>query len=183
MSGVAASFRQATAVLKLLAETKWTKDEMQRRFFARWGLLRQIAEAVDEIGEEQVRAMHPLFYNKSCDVAGSTLPTEMTVGGRVYEILSFLKEGEVCVRGDVMAERVNETNDHLGEDDCEHLLVHQSEIPTALRGKVFFVFTDWRRPDCLGYVAYLGWGRDGWFQDWFLPSVDWSVCSRFLRRK
>ena len=66
MSGVAASFDQATGILKLLCETKWTKAEMQRRFFARWGLLRDIAVALDDpqLSEEQVRAMHPLFYKK-----------------------------------------------------------------------------------------------------------------------
>ncbi|MBU1146656.1 hypothetical protein KKD80_03875 [Patescibacteria group bacterium] len=84
MSGVAASFDQATGVLKLLCETKWTKAEMQRRFFARWGLLRDIAVALDDpqLTEDQVRAMHPLFYRKG-EVA--ELPTEMTVGGVTYD--------------------------------------------------------------------------------------------------
>ncbi len=66
MSGVAASFDQATGILKLLCETKWTKDEIQRRFFAHWGVLRDIAVALGDgkLTEEQVRAMHSLFCNK-----------------------------------------------------------------------------------------------------------------------
>lgn len=76
MSGVAASFDQATGILKLLCETKWTKAEMQRRFFAHWGILRVIGEALGDgkLSEEQVRAMHPLFYRKAVEVADFIAP-------------------------------------------------------------------------------------------------------------
>jgi len=113
----------------------------------------------------------------------SALPTEMTVGGRVYEILSFLREGETSVRGDVMVSRAKEMNAHLGKEDCKFLLAHQDEIPSALRGKIVFVFPDWRDPGAREDVAGLDWGGDGWHRDWDWLDGGWRGSARLLRRK
>jgi hypothetical protein len=66
MSGARASAKQAAQILALVNDTDWNRDEVQRRIIGRWGLLRDIAVALDDpqLSEEQVRAMHPLFYNK-----------------------------------------------------------------------------------------------------------------------
>lgn len=66
MSGQRASLGQAAQILKLVQDTGWSRTEVDRRFIGHFGLLRQIAEALDDphLTEEQVRAMHPLFYKK-----------------------------------------------------------------------------------------------------------------------
>jgi hypothetical protein len=116
-------------------------------------------------------------------VASAVLSAEMTIGGRTYEILGFLKEGEESVRGDMMVSRAKEMNAYLGKEDCEFLLAHRGEIPPALRSKAVFVFPDWRDPSGRGRVAYVGWGDDGWYQDWDWLGRDWHGFVRLLRRK
>jgi len=76
MSGARASAKQAAEILALVNETDWNRDEVQRRIIGRWGLLRDIAAALDDpqLSEEQVRAMHPLFYKKDVEVAGFIAP-------------------------------------------------------------------------------------------------------------
>jgi hypothetical protein len=115
--------------------------------------------------------------------AEPALPTEITVGGRVYEILSFLREGEKSVPGDVMVSRAKELGANLGQEDCEFILAHQADIPAALRNKVIFVFPDLRRPDVRENVAYLYWVDDGWYRLWNWLSDDWFGNARLLRRK
>ncbi len=66
MSSARASAKQAAEILAFVNETNWSRDEVQRRIIGRWGLLRDIALALDDpqLSEDQVRAMHPLFYKK-----------------------------------------------------------------------------------------------------------------------
>jgi hypothetical protein len=116
----------------------------------------------------------------------STLPTEMTIAGRTYEILSFLKEGEKSVYGGVMVERAKEMNAHLGQEDCEFLLAHQNEIPPALRGEIEFVFPDLRGRDPAEdreFVACLGSDDGGWYQGQPWLAGVWDDRVRLLRRK
>jgi hypothetical protein len=109
----------------------------------------------------------------------------MTVGGRTYEILGFLKEEDGgSVIGHAMVNRAKEMNANLGKDDGEHILKHQDEIPVALRGKVVFVFPDWRRPDNPGGAYCICWRDDEWVQYWYwLGRGDWDGDDRVLRRK
>lgn len=53
-------------MFKLVEDTGWSGAEVQRRLIERWGLLRDIAEALDDpqLTEDRLRAMHPLFYKK-----------------------------------------------------------------------------------------------------------------------
>ncbi|MEK7065347.1 MAG: hypothetical protein AAB963_02785 [Patescibacteria group bacterium] len=113
------------------------------------------------------------------------LPTTMTVGGRVYDILSFLRGNEKFVNGHIMVERAEEMGANLGKDDGEHLLKNQGDIPVELRGKVVFIFTNWRHPDDSEDVAYVYWGEDSqrWVQDWDWLVYDWDGFVRVLRRK
>ena len=113
------------------------------------------------------------------------LPTTMTVGGRVYDILSFLRGNEKFVNGHIMVERAEEMGANLGKDDGEHLLKNQGDIPVELRGKVIFTFTDWRRPGDSGYVADVYWdgGSRRWVRDWYWLDYDWHRQDRVLRRK
>lgn len=117
-------------------------------------------------------------------LAEKALPTEMTVGGRIYDILGFLKAGETSIVGHTMVERAKEMNANLGKEDGEYILKHQQDIPVALRGKVVFVFTDWRHPDSPENAYYVYWHDDSWVQLWhWLGSVFWNGSGRLLRRK
>ncbi len=108
-------------------------------------------------------------------VEGKLLPSEMTIAGRTYEIFGFLRGDEKSVVGHTIVERAKEMKAPLGQDDGQHLLDHQEEIPEALRGKVFFVFPNWRnshRPECVACVFWFG-GR--WLLSWNWLDVVFDV--------
>lgn len=111
------------------------------------------------------------------------LPTTMTIAGRTYDILGFLQGDEKSVVGHTMVDRAKELNANLGEDDGRHILEHQADIPVALRGKVAFVFTDWRHPDDSERVYYVYWDDDRWVEHWDWLSDDFHGHCRVLRRK
>lgn len=117
------------------------------------------------------------------EIVEGCLPITMTVGGRTYEILGFLEGDENSVVGHKMVERAKEMSAHLGEDDGQHILEHQEDIPEALRGKVVFAFTDWRRPDGSDCVADVGWDGGRWRQDWDWLDDAFDSRYRVLRRK
>lgn len=117
------------------------------------------------------------------ELVNASLPTEMTLGGVTYEILSLLKGDDGCVDGDTMVEQAKQMQAHLGEYDCRHLLKHQAEIPVALRGNVDFVFTDWRFAGGPGYVSNVGWSGESWILGSGTPGPDWGSNYRVLRRK
>ena len=115
-----------------------------------------------------------------------TLPTEMTVGGRTYEILNFLQEGEERVNGYTMTARAKEKGAHIGQEEGEHILRHQDEIPAALQGKVVFVFTDWGHPRISERISYVHWNAEQchWVEFWdLLSSGHWNSRYQVLRRK
>ena len=118
------------------------------------------------------------------ELTEKALPTKMTIGDRTYEILCFLRGEETSVVGYTMVDRAKEMNAHLGQDDGEYILKHQDEIPASLRGKVVFVFTDWRHPAYPGSVYCVYWRGGRWVQVWnWLGDDDWGGGGRFLRRK
>ena len=111
------------------------------------------------------------------------MPTSFTVGNRTYDMLSFLRGNEKSVVGHTMVERAKEMVANLGQDDGQYLLDNQQDIPVALRGKVMFVFTDWRHPDVSSYVYYVYWGDGRWVRDWYWLDGGWDDNDRVLRRK
>ncbi len=146
-----------------------------------------------ELGEELFKALVSsdntgkvrTFAQSLVNAASDRLPTELTLGDRTYEILGFLKPGETSVKGDVMVQRAKEMNAHLGKEDGQWFLDHQDDIPESLRGKVAFVFTDWRYPDASRDVYYVFWhdASRRWFRHWHhLPSL-WLDLDRLVRRK
>ena len=112
------------------------------------------------------------------------LSTEMTVGGRAYELLGFLRGNETSVAGRTMVKRAKKMNANLGKEDGQHILDHQDEIPAILRGRVYLVFTDWSHPDGFGGIACIHWEGGRWIQhwDWFVDDY-WYGHFRVLRRK
>lgn len=113
----------------------------------------------------------------------SALPTTMTLGGRTYEILSFLEGDEKKVNGYTMVERAKKMNAHQDKKERKHLLANQGDIPAALRGKVVFVFTDDRHPGSPESVCCVYWDDDRWVEDWFWLDDDGNGYGRVLRRK
>ena len=109
--------------------------------------------------------------------------TTMTIADRTYEILGFLRGDEQSVAGSVMVERAKEMQANLGQDDGQYLLDHQEEIPEAFRGKVVFVFPDWRNPDSPEGVACVCWGGGRWLRRWLWLGGGFRDRCRLLRRK
>ena len=149
---------------------------------------RKLAHLAEQLGEQRFSALidsaNTGKVREFCDdLLKSALPTEIVVAGRTYEILGFLREGEEYVDGHTMVERAKEMDAHLGEDDGQHLLDNQQDIPAALRGKVVFVFTDWRRPGDSGGVYCVCWSGDHWFRNWDWLGFGWRGSDRVLRRK
>jgi len=151
---------------------------------------RALAHLVEQLGDERFQALissnNTGKVKEFCDtLVKDAIPIEMTIGGRTYDLLGFLKGNEKSVKGDTMVERAKEMNANLGQDDGQHLLDNQQDIPAALRGKVVFVFTDWRRPGGPGRVACVYWDEDSqrWVQDWDWLGCVWGGRDRVLRRK
>ena len=150
---------------------------------------RKLAHLYEQLGEDRFQVLISSDNTgKVKDFCGQllkdALPTTMTVGDRTYDILGFLLGDETSVVGHTMVGRAKELSAHLGADDGQYLLDHQQDIPVVFRGKVVFVFTDWRRPGGSGRVCYVCWGGGRWVQDWsWLGRVYWGGHDRVLRRK
>ena len=113
-----------------------------------------------------------------------SLPIEMKIGDRIYEILAPLKESEKRILHRKMLERVLEMKANSGEDDGQYLLNHQENIPVVLQGKVAFIFPEWHNHDHPEYVCYIYWKDGCWITGWQLFAYDyWEDNGRVLRRK
>ena len=150
--------------------------------------LHSVAHLQREIGDEAFNALISSDNTEAVrqfaqGLVKKALPTEMTVGGRTYDILGFLEVGETSVVGHTMVGRAKKMNANLGQDDGEHILKHQDDIPTSLQGKVIFVFTDWRHPDFPEFAYCVYWDGGQWVRDWGWLGGSWDGHDRLLRRK
>ena len=110
------------------------------------------------------------------------LPTTMTLGGKTYEILRFTQKDKK-VDGWEMKKRAKKMGANLGEIDGRHILNHQDEIPVALRGKVLFVFPDWRCDVLFGHpMTFIYWVNGCWIENWIPGTNDFFGGFRVLRR-
>ena len=116
-------------------------------------------------------------------VQKETLPTEITIGDRTYEVLGFDPKNNPYVEGYTMAVRAKEMNANLGKDDGQYFLDHQDEIPVALRAKVVFLFTDWHPPINSDHSYYVWWNGDLWVKEWNWLDYDFLDFYRVLRRQ
>jgi len=150
--------------------------------------LRSVAHLQREIGDDLFEALvssdHTEAVRRFAKKLAKILPTKITVGGRTYEILPILREGEESVKGDIVVARAREMNAHLGIDDGEHLLAHRDELPAVLRGQgIVFVFTDWCHPEDPKSVARVYHIGGDWTLGWDGLHYDFSDDTRVLRRK
>ena len=103
------------------------------------GDFRQLAHLAEQLGDERFHALidsgNTGKVRAFCDkLVKAMLPTTMTISGRTYDLLGFLQGDEKSVVGHTMVVRAKEMNANLGQDDGQHLLDHQDEIPAAVRG-------------------------------------------------
>lgn len=115
--------------------------------------------------------------------------TEMTVGGRTYEILPVLLKDEEMdgVNGKVIVERAEKMNANNGKSACERLLRRQQDIPFALRGRICIAFTNYRHPRYHQVFHFIRWNQeeDRWVKDQKALTNDYPCGREFrvLRRK
>ena len=146
--------------------------------------LRSVAHLQRELGDDLFNVLVSSDNTEAVrQFAQKLVGTTMTIGDRTYDILGFLRGDEKYVKGDVMVARVVEMGANLGKEDGQYLLDHQDEIPVALRGKVVFVFTDWRHPGSSEGVYYVYWDDDRWVRYWRWLARDFRGYCRVLRRK
>lgn len=150
--------------------------------------LRTVAHLQRELGDERFAALiDPANTARVREFAqqliDEAIPTEMTIGGVTYDILSFHEGEEKLVVGHTMVERAKTLNAHQGKSEWEWLLANQANIPVALRGKVVFVFTDDRHPDFSAYIYCVYWNGGRWVGVWFWLGSAWDRICRVLRRK
>lgn len=105
-----------------------------------------------------------------------------TIGGRTYELVSFLKKGESSVRGAAMLARAKKLGASLGEEDGAFILKRQNKIPQELRGKFYLVFAAWRDLSYPKYVACLHCRAARWYRSWDWLGRDWFGDGRLVRR-
>ena len=91
------------------------------------------------------------------------------------EFISFLKENESSVTGDIMRLRAKGLKANLGEKHAEYLLYHQDLIPKKLRKKHTLVFpgTVWRDSAGFRFVPCLMWHHYSWYLLWFCLDFNW----------
>lgn len=149
--------------------------------------LKPSVDLQQELGDELYAALtHPDNTGAVRELAEKLvgiLPTAMTIGKRCVDILSFFKGKETSVPGQTMVDRATEMSAHNGKEEYDYLLERQDEIPAALRGKVVFVFTDYRHPDDPERVAYVFWSGDRWVRGWGWFGRGFNGRYRVLRSK
>ncbi len=116
------------------------------------------------------------------DTLLSALPTEMTVGGRNFDLLGCLRGDEKSVLGHTIIERAKEMNARSGKEERDHILKHQREISPLLRGKVGFVFTD-EHPDYPERMYYICCVGDCWVESWSWLDGYWDGSWLLIRPK
>ncbi len=118
--------------------------------------------------------------------------SKLTVGGRTYEILSPLRGDEESVVGFEAIHRAMGMEAHLGEEEAQHLLDNQKDIPMDLRKNIVFIFTGWEYiltpgtriqidPECV-YMVFWSEGNGQWTNSRFYKGHRCNPHHRVLRR-
>jgi len=122
--------------------------------------------------------------NSSLDdeVDEKSLPTEIVMEDRAYDILDILQGEEKSVDGRKLPQRAKKMNAHLGSDDEKYILGNQRDIPWRLQEQVAFVFTDTAGRS---YVSYDYWSAyfERWVTNRSVLDRPWGRCYRVLRRR
>lgn len=112
------------------------------------------------------------------------IPTEIIIGGRAYRTLPLFKEGENSVGGNVMKEMAA----LISNEERQHILDYQADIPSGIRSVVTFVLAIWKTARLSRNVPVtiecLSWFKDAgsWVVHARGPAGEWRGCYRVLRR-
>ena len=117
------------------------------------------------------------------------LPTEITLGGRTYEIVPLLDVQEDEIDQRTMLKRAR-GNSNLTEDDFEHVEEFMDEIPKVLRGEVVFIVipTQIKPSKKIIGVQIMEWNYGDENENGFWGTVgkiwtDWNDKACVLRKK
>lgn len=98
-------------------------------------------------------------------------PTEMHIGGRVYEILSVLQSSEEKITFGEFVARAKAMKAVIGgNDDWIFIFEHANDIPRTLRGRVNLMFPESRHSNFPDYPVFIATDRERW-----------SVCSAAIK--
>jgi len=96
------------------------------------------------------------------------LPDSIVLPDGTYEVVSFLREGEESIDGELVLQRARELGANIGATDGEYLLRHQASIPAVFRKRVTFICTSW-------------WSSREWGEVWFIMWDD--ISNRWEKRR
>jgi len=127
----------------------------------------------DEKARKAVSRFNDLFYGKTPYEPDPTYPTELHIGGRVYDIMHFLNVGEVFIMGRDLSKRGLELRAEGNHTHVDFIIKNQADIPESFRKRVRFIFPN--RINCWGardyeYLEVVFWGTQSkkWCQ-----MIDW----------
>jgi len=120
---------------------------------------------------------------EGCEIIEDVKPSKFQV--KNLKFVPFLKEGEDCVKGEVMRERAIGLQANLGLDDLKFVLDDEDEIPAELMDKLL-VFAGTILRDCDGNlcVACLSGVVGRWcFHYYLIDDVGWDDNFRLVSCK
>lgn len=125
---------------------------------------------------------NPLTANQHQEITAA-LPDMITLvlKSRTYHVPRIIAEGEV-IRGKEILDRTKKANATLGEEDGEWFIENQDDIPIELRGKVVFVFTEWRDRNDSRKIHLVIWSNGRWTAYWRWLGNDWYSHNRPVER-
>ncbi|MCK5061297.1 hypothetical protein KAR28_01990 [Candidatus Parcubacteria bacterium] len=148
---------------------------------------RKLAHLVEQLGDKRFQSLLnsdntgkvKTFSDK---LLVEVLSTEMTVGGRIYEILEFLKDNEE-VKSNVVVKCALDMGVNISDDDVQHILKHQENIPLKFRDKNIFAFTVWHLLGRTESASCISWSSEQWIRSWESLDDHWCSKNLLLRRK
>ncbi len=106
-----------------------------------------------------------------------TLPVEMKIGDRVYEVIPYLKDKEKPITGYEVIKRARALNACLGADDADYILEHQRDIPGGFY-RYYFIFTNWNNSE--GHDSEMLYYIDDCYYDVRKEEYEWTKNYRPL---
>lgn len=104
------------------------------------------------------------------------------VGGRNFEAVGFLKDGESSVDGKTMLSRIAEENGGaIGQEDVAFLSERRNNFPKEIRR--YTLATGIHKPGGPQDVSCFVWGDgDQWYRGWLFLEGQWDDHFLVLRR-
>jgi hypothetical protein len=124
----------------------------------------------------------PRKYGTKTEVFLMAENVRFTVGGRTYELVPFVHEGDDAadMDWDTLVNFAKVHQAYLGEEDGRNILEHQAEIITdEVRGAFHLIFPAWSDG---GSVDFLNGDGCSWERDRDSTLAIWDEDCRLVRR-